>query len=52
MNFKIGICEVNMFYEIVLYIAYIVIFFTFFIFQYYAPKLVNKVKIKYFMKVK
>ena len=52
MNFKIGICEVNMFYEIVLYIAYIVIFFTFFIFQYYAPKLVNKVKIKYFMKIK
>ena len=44
MNFKIGICEVNMFYEIVLYLAYVCIFFAFYIFQFYAPIILNKIK--------
>lgn len=48
MNIKIGICEVNFFYEIVLYIAYICIFFAFYIFQYFAPKGVKYLKLKLF----
>ena len=46
LNFKIGICEVNFFYELILFIAYVVLFSTFYLFNCLLFFLIKKVKAK------
>ena len=46
LNFKIGICEVNFFYELILFIAYVVLFSTFYLLNCLLFFLIKKVKAK------